>query len=164
MRVHTRQFYTCAISLPVVILLVNAVTTITAEQIITSSQDTDSYCPTDTAVVYSCEARTAPGIDVSGIRWNIPGEFATAFVGFIRMAAPPSVSDPPVTDAGTGAVACLTLVEDERWVSTLTIANPGSNLDASTVSVTCTDSDGITMRTLSDIGESQLKCMYMHVL
>ena len=97
---------------------------------------------------------------MSVIRWNIPGEFDTAIIGFVRAGAPPSVSDPPVTDAGTGAVARLTVVEDERWVSTLTIAN----LDASTVSVTCADNDGTTMRELSDIGESQLKCMYMHVL
>ena len=137
--------------------------TITAVQVATSSQDTDFYCSTDTAVVYSCEART-PGRNVSVIQWNIPGEFATAIVGFIRFGTPPSVSDPPVTDAGTGVVARLTLVEDERWVSTLTIADPGSNLNASTVSVTCADNDGPTMRTLSNIGESQLKCMYMHVL
>ena len=136
--------------------------TITAVQVAASSQDTDSYCPTDT-VIYSCEART-PGRNVAGILWNIPGEFTTANVGFIRFGTPPSVSDPPVTDAGTGAVARLTLVEDERWVSTLTIANPGSNLNASTVSVTCSYNDGSTMRELSDIGESQLKYMYMHVL
>ena len=138
-------------------------TTITAEQIITSSQDTDFYCSTDT-VIYSCDVSTVMGINVSGFAWNIPGEFTTANIGFFRLGAPISVAEPPVTDAGTGAVAHLTLVEDERWVSTLTIANPGSNLDASRVSVTCTDSDGTTMRTLSDIGESQLKCMYMHVL
>ena len=101
---------------------------------------------------------------MTGIQWNIPGEFTTAIIGFFRLAARPSVADPPVTDASTGAVARLTLVEDERWVSTLTIANPGSNLTASTVSVTCADNDGTTMRTLSAIGESQLKCMYMHVL
>ena len=105
-----------------------------------------------------------PGTNVTFFQWNIPGEFASAPVSFSGFIATPSVGT-SITDSNTGAGALLTVVEAERWVSTLTITNPGSSLSASTVTVTCTDNDGIpNSRTLSAIGESQLKCMYIHVL
>ena len=138
--------------------------TITAVQVAASSQDTDSYCPNDTAVVYSCEARTAPGTNVTLFQWSIPGEFASAPVLFSSLMGTPSVGV-TITDSNTGAVANLTVVEAELWVSTLTITNPDSNLSANTVTVTCTDNDGPSQsdnRTLGTIGELQLKYIYLY--
>ena len=116
-------------------------------QITGLSMDPMLYCPTD-MVVYTCETGN-PTILV----WNIPGEFAQPldYAVFAGMAPPVGATE---TDPNTGAVARLTVVEADRWVSTLTITNPGSRLTASTVTVVCVDIDEAVNTTLSAIGET----------
>ena len=105
------------------------------------------YCPTD-MVVYTCETGNP-----TALGWNIPGEFAQALDYSLFAGMPPPVGSPE-TEPNTGAVAHLTVVEANRWVSTLTITNPGSRLNASTVTVVCGDADEAVNTSLSAIGET----------
>ena len=118
-------------------------------EIIGLSPDPSFYCPTDT-VVYTCETTTPAG--PTFLEWSIPEESAVLRFTFSG-GVPPPVGE---TRTIAGAVAELIVVEANRWVSTLTITNPGSSFTSIAFTVRCADSSGSDNQRLSVLGKVAL--------